>query len=1058
MTDAQVATQQPGSMRKPRWTAEQAAAIEATGHRLLVANAGTGKTTTVVGKVLWLLGEAVGVRADGGEPIAPCPEPCTLDQIAAITFTEKAAYDLRRKLREEIAESPRADTLLWELERASVGTIHSFCGQLLREHALRMGIDPGFRVLDEQDARAQQDLLLRDIVLEHLRAGDAEVAELVREYRLRGFTYTNGTVELVREAFRDLRWHRERYERWCRDGELDTARLQAVWDEELYSHDLLTLDRCRGLYRLAAGMLERWREFERDENVRDFDSLVLDARDLLTSAEGAAALAGIRRRYRILIIDEFQDTDGAQRDIAYAIAGLPTQQVVYNGAANSETAPAATSANERAPQLFLVGDPKQSIYRFRGADISVWNAVARDMMMWGEVLPLSENFRSDPVVVEFVNAAAQAALAQTAMQVQQISSGDVVEYTPLRAARSHAGGIVEWIQVDGGERREAEAAHVAHRISEMVGTTEIVDPKSRQPRPCRYSDIAVLYRTRTGLAAYTDALRKWRVPFYEQSPAGLAERQEILDLLNLLRLLDNPNDDLRAFAFLRSPFVGLRDEVLARIRLESGFGSFLQQAKRYLDAGEWFDAPEHPEIVAIERDALRNGLETLRSARSLANRIAIDELIEYVLERTAYRQHLLLLEDSREALANISGFLHLVGGFRDHSIGRFLQVWDSRRDDDPELPQGQLCSAADDVVTLSTIHAAKGLEWPIVFLIDASQQLTDRQAGRYWSDPELGPILCPPKDERGTRAHRIAERNWTHESAEAARLLYVVATRARDRLIVLTADQSKRSTQPKLSHAAWLMHARHLSQALLQSDDAVAGPPELPPVEPLRIELAWLQAVEQNAPDAMSARLPRPVHRWTTSATEQMTRAQDPRLWEKLYLHGIEPVWQFAPRASANGKVPERLRGDIIHGVLERIQEEVELAQILEETIGEIDMPELESALAPGAKYRDALENEILRVLSSDDWAWYTAPEHHRELPFLHLAGEREWRMGAFDLYRPDGWIIDFKTHQIDADRVPAAAAGYTLQMAIYRAAAAVRGEVRTRLHFTHPGVVVDVE
>lgn len=1023
-------------MHETRWTAEQAAAIEARGHRLLVANAGTGKTTTVVGKVLWLLGEAVGVHGETGEAIAPCTEPCTLDQVAAITFTEKAAYDLRRKLREELAKSPRADILLWELEHASVGTIHSFCGQLLREHALRMGIDPGFHVLDEQDARAQQELLIRDIVLEQLRAGDQDAAELVREYRLRGYTFTNGTVDLVRDAFRDLRWHSDRYERWCRDGELEIEPLQSAFGRKFNENDLLTATRCRGLYRMAARMVESWREYERIENVRDFDSLVLDARALLTSAEGAAALDGIRKRCRILIIDEFQDTDGVQRDIAYAIAGI--------GGPQGATDPASASG----PQLFLVGDPKQSIYRFRGADITVWNQVARDLGAYGDVLPLSENFRSDPVVIDFVNAASSAALAETAAMLEQIAPDDAVGYSALRAARPHESGCVEWIVPDSGkgdDRRASEAAHVAQRISELVGTAEIVDPKSRQKRICRNSDIAVLYRTRTGLASYTDALRDWGVPFYEQSPAGLADRQEIHDLLNLLRLLDNPHDDVRAFAFLRSPFVGLRDEVLTRIRLKNRFGNYLQQAKRYVDTGEWFDAPEHPELAAIERDALRGGVETLRAALDLVNRIPIDELLEFVLERTGYRQHLLLMEDSRETLANIGGFLHLVEGFRDHSLGRFLHVWDSRKDDDPELPQGQLCSAADDVVTLSTIHAAKGLEWPIVFLIDASQSLQDRPHGRYWNDAEFGPILCPPKETRGERAQSIAERNRVQETAEQARLLYVAATRARDRLIIVAEEQ------PKPSHAAWLLHARAPAMVLPSET------PQPPTRESTVVQLGWLNNIEDYEVTGMSAPLPQPRHRWMTSATEQMTHAHNPVVWEKLYLHGVEPVWQFAPRATTR-KVPERLRGDIIHGVLERIREEFELAEILEETIGELEMPELEFALARGSEYRDALEREILRVLSGEEWAWYTRDVHYRELPFLHLAGERDWRMGAFDLYREDGWIIDFKTHQVSAEGVAGAAAGYTMQMAMYRAAAAVRGEVRTRLHFTHPGVVVDVD
>ena len=194
-----------------KWTNEQAAAILATTHTLLVANAGTGKTTTVVGKILWLLGEDIGVREDG-VAIPRCPDPCTLPEIAAITFTEKAAYDLKRKLRGELAKSPRAGDLLPQIDRAALGTIHSFCAQLLRENALRLGVDPGFRILDEAEAKLRQSTLIRDLIIEQISSGDSELGEVLREKRLHGGEYTLGTIGYVRAVMRDLRWHPDRYQ------------------------------------------------------------------------------------------------------------------------------------------------------------------------------------------------------------------------------------------------------------------------------------------------------------------------------------------------------------------------------------------------------------------------------------------------------------------------------------------------------------------------------------------------------------------------------------------------------------------------------------------------------------------------------------------------------------------------------------------------------------------------------------------------------------------------------------------------------------------------------
>jgi ATP-dependent helicase/nuclease subunit A len=1023
------------------WTAEQAAAITAQGHTLLVANAGTGKTTTVVGKVRWLLGQDVGT-VDDGTGIPRCDRPCRLDEIAAITFTEKAAHDLKEKLREQIRAGDQGEALIWQLEQATLGTIHSFCAQLLREHALRLGIDPTFSVLEEQDARLRHDQLMREIVLERLHTGDEDVAELVRTFRLIGLgEFGRGTVDLARTAFRDLRWHAARYTAWTRAGALQIERLRELFravagaDTDLEA-DTLSLARCRGLYGVAQEAVVRWREYERAENVRDFDSLILDARALLTGPDAQAALQNIRRRYRILIIDEFQDTDGAQRDIAYAIAGLTQGE-------------RASNADRLGPQLFLVGDPKQSIYRFRGADISVWNAVAADIQ---HTLPLSLNFRSDPAVVGFVNVTAEAAIEATGLAVEQ-AGGARVRYAALRAARAAEGtGRLEWLVPERGNaevRRASEGDHLAARIRALIdGKEPVIDADTRVRRDCAYRDMAVLYRSRTDLHIYQDALRRAGVPYYEHSPAGLAGRQEILDLLTLLRLLHNQYDDLRAFAFLRSPFVGLRDEVLARLRLELKGGSLLWQARQWLERGEWFAAPEHAQVSAIERHALAEALRIFERARRLADRVPIDELLEQVLQESGYRNHLMLLPGCREALANIQSFLRVGEQFRDHSIGSFLQLWDELDDRDEGLPQAQLYSRADDVVTFSTIHSAKGLEWPIVFLIDCSSSFRDRTSNEYWCDPELGPLLCPRQAERGPRAARLAERNQTFERAEEARLLYVAATRARDKLIVVgeEADQN--------SYAEWLW--RGVGPGAMQ---VVRTVPEVPvQAAAPRITLAWLDAIGQGAAASSARPLPPRPHRWLTSATELMTKERDPHVWTLLYQHGVEPFWQFAPRARKEGApLPERVRGTLIHGVLERMRADIELAVILEETIGALDAPELELILAPGTMYRAALEQEIERVIQSDQWKWYVAGEHYRELPFLHLLGPREWRTGSFDLYRPEGWIIDFKTHQISADRAAKEARHYHTQMRLYREAAALRGEVKTRLHFTHPNVTVDV-
>lgn len=1025
-------------MSETTWTRQQAAAIRTPGHTLLEANAGTGKTTTVVGAILWRLGFDIGQDEDG-QPIGPCPPErrLTLDRVAAITFTEKAAYDLKRKLRSEIRD--RAPQLLWEIDRAAIGTIHSFCGELLREHALRFGTDPGFTVRDEREALLEQEDLARRVILDALEAEDGGAIALVERAGLTGGEHTTGAVDFLLLAFRDVRWHPERWRGWAPGDRLDRDALAATAGKWTGLDDA-PFELCDTLLRLARELAARWAAWLAAENARDFDALILDLRDLLARPEMEPALAEVRRRFGLLVIDEFQDTDGAQRDIAFQVAGLG--------------APAGDG-----PQLLLVGDPKQSIYRFRGADITVWNEV--EAAMGGGKLDLTRNFRSTPTVVDYVNRTCAPVFATTGAATRTADLGCEVRYATLDAARTpSASQGIEWLAASGTAeaRREREAELVAARIRDIVvdparGDTAgitIVDPSSLQPRDCAYRDVAILFRSRAPVSCLVAALDRYGVPYYLAGDAGLKDRLEVLDVLTLLRLLENPRDDLRAFAFLRSPFVGLRDEVVARIRLGDRNRSLLGAARAALAGDAWFDAPEHNLVAGIERVALANGLAVIEQLSRLPSRVPIHRLVEEALERTGYRLHVLLSPQADSKLANLERFIGLLEGYRNHTVGTFLEIWDRWEATDLGIPQAPLYSKDDDVVTLSTIHAAKGLEWPVVFLVDAHGGFSDRSGNRFWSDRALGPVLCPKQSERGDRTMLLHAREAAAERAEEARLLYVATTRARDRLVIAgPADRPK-------GVAEWLAAGRDTTVAV-SDQPADVRIPEPPPTP----ELAWLDGLtEQGVPPLATPLRAGPV-RYTRSATEIMTRARGKDEWKLRYLHGVEPSWVFA-RTGKAPEVPGTVRGVVIHGVLERIQEEADLADLLEVVIGALDSPELEERLGRGTAYRLALEEELRRVVSSTEWRWYVEGEHWRELRFVHFRGPRRWRVGAFDLYRPGeprDLIVDFKTHDIDTAAVEPTARHYAPQVSLYRAAARAAGRVAAvRLHFTRPNQVWEGE
>jgi len=1162
-------------IREVHWTDEQAAAVTAAGDVLLAASAGTGKTTTVVGKILWLLGLEAGRAGDPPASLPPCESPCRLDQIAAITFTEKAAYDLKKKLRAEVEASERGQELRWEIDGASVGTIHGFCAELLREHALRLEIDPTFRVLDEREARVQQDELLRDEIKRALAAAEPGAQALVRRFKgMYDGTHRNGAIGNVREVMRDIRWHARRYASWVThepqaEQRLDEALLWELAeragladpDPAGREHDRESLNIAASLYLYAHRALGRWLSWLEAENLRDFDSLILDARRLLTRPGTRPALEAVRSRYRILIIDEFQDTDAAQRDIAFAIAGLPLPErsAAIDAALGDADVADVGSALVR-PQLFLVGDPKQSIYRFRGADIGVWNDVRASLGRTGQLLDLSHNFRSEPAVVDFVNRVCGPVMAARAEELRATSARSSVDYVPLRpAVRETAAAGVEWLVNDrnGNDVKAAEARLIASRIRQLADGGLVRDPESGRLRACRFSDIAILARTRDVLRGLEEGLRQYDVPFYNSSAGDLTDRQEIQDVVTALRLVDNPSDDLRAFSFLRAPFVGLRDEVLARVRLDPAVGAasaratYLGQAKAYLELLERgriepFAAPESDRIHEVEIQALRRGLEAIEQAHRLVDRADHGEILERILDRTGYRLHLLLRDHPAEALANIERFQALLDDYRHLPLGGFLRLWDRWGEQDTGIPQAPLTSQDDVAVTLSTIHTAKGLEWPVVFLAGtrSGPDTGRRLSGTFWSDPSFGPVYMGNQDERGIRSARLFETALAEDHAEESRLLYVAATRARDRLIVSgpveeakgyagwlqaglegaveaheaaarsaeegLADVSARDRrsepatdddtatrtgrqldafgfdqEPEDSRGQFDLFAarRHTEQGNHSDPDSSATgtsprivlfrtpDPIQQSLATAPVQLWWMENVIEGEPPEITRPIEMPPLSFSTSATELRLRERDPRSWELRYRHGVIPGDLFAPGGGSGARLPAEVRGTLIHGVLERIEEEAELARILDEAIAGLDAPESETLLEPGSAYRAALEAEIASVVRSEEWAHYVEGDHWRELPFAHLVGPRQWRLGAYDLLRisdPVGgrtegdrvWIVDFKTHEIQPDAVPGIAATYEVQAQVYReAATAVLGPpVRVSLHFTHPNVAVDVE
>ncbi|HSQ29165.1 MAG TPA: UvrD-helicase domain-containing protein, partial [Gemmatimonadaceae bacterium] len=700
-------------------TDTQRDAIALDRHILLAAGAGSGKTTTLVEKIVCSL-----------HPDDVARQRCELSDIAAITFTNAAAADFKDKLRKRIREvadwhAARSDHAtadrwrerIYEVDRARIGTIHSFCGQILREFAFRLGFDPGFTILDEADTallraectsmvvqRALHDEPAAMALLDHFRISDVErlVSDLV------------GRGEVVREALHA----------WYTNGDPNIDDLRDAIDRQRVAfkcaEDEGEWRNFDPLGARLAGMLLRLAQAARaeldvrldDEGALDYDALITRTRTALKT--NASVLDAVRSRLRWLFVDEFQDTDRAQVDIAYLICGF------------------AEPERATPPWLCIVGDPKQSIYRFRRADVSLWRKVEQDFANRGiPPIHLDTNFRSRKPIIAYVNETFEGVMGEGSAAVRE--AGHEVDYRPLRPYREapNDNDLIELVTPSTGrdgnadERREAEAEAVVARIWEMRGQPLVWDDKAKSTRAVKWGDIALLFRTRTGLPILEQALRRHNVPYYVASSTGFFSRREIRDIRLLLAALADPRDDVAWLGLLRSPFVGLTDEALMHCRATAPRAPLSKAV--------------HSNTIPTTDPVLIRARDWLRTARELRDRVSIAELIDFAVARSAYGAQVLAGHGGRIALGNIRKLVRIAEGRPESTVSDFVAFMEQREQEATDDGDALLFTARDNVVTLSTVHGAKGLEWPIVFLLDLDRPIVKKNnAPRIIADPAAG--------------------------------------------------------------------------------------------------------------------------------------------------------------------------------------------------------------------------------------------------------------------------------------------------------------------------------
>jgi exodeoxyribonuclease-5 len=591
-----------------------------------------------------------------------------------------------------------------------------------------------------------------------------------------------------------------RFKAWGNKGKWQTAAAEAGFGrargEQLCAAAKTIYDNCSDAYaRFTAniagaalarfvsefdGLRDLYADYKRQAALLDFDDLLHHARNLLIGNAGVRQ--ALARRYPRVLVDEFQDTDPLQAEILWLLCGEGDEGELW------------TARRLRAGSLFLVGDPKQAIYRFRGADVDTYLSAKRALLAQdpGNILEITANFRSRAPILEFANSRFQPLLSEAAGQPGftplatthgPSSGGPGVACFELPIDDSHKD---DKGRLDGDRVREQEAGIVAEIVQRLIGNYQIWDKRTRTMRVCRAGDIALLAPTGASLWRYERALEYRHVPVASQAGKGFFRRQEVQDLIALARAIADWRDTLAFGALLRGPLVGLSEEEIADTiaALPARKDGFLPRLYLWTDR----NTITHP-ILGRTLEVLES---LARKARTTTPYQILAEAIEELNIRSILRARYHLAPE--RALANAELFLEMARAYDGRGLTAFTLAMRRNWDDTEAQVEGRPDAEADSV-PIMTMHLAKGLEWPIVIPINSPTELYDDTSFLHRRSDDTVHFKILDQAPADYEAVKIAERDQLRR--ERVRLWYVAITRACD--LLLLPRQSERKANDWMS-------------------------------------------------------------------------------------------------------------------------------------------------------------------------------------------------------------------------------------------------------------------
>lgn len=1050
------------------------AALERRRNLIVTAGAGSGKTRTLVVRYLLLL-------AEDRSP----------DGLLAITFTEKAAREMRNRIREQLRRltemtEEQQGRQFWQdiesqMDAARIGTIHSMCSEILRTHPAEAGIDPQFEVIDEGKSVVLKLNVVSDssvwlveqkemrIIFDNIKTNTLlgliayylekrldlplihssrenihhillqalsnwldhpKVCDLLAELRVfqESGTLYEDAGEILNEQINVLLLNIKSAEEALLNDDfyaaaraLFTARRehmslsfgkklrpkQALKElRELYDIQLNPWlggkgkadsvpdpeDEARlemvlpSLTKLFSKALEYYQIAKKERRALDFDDLEEGTLRLLHQPRVCNYW---QERLNSVLVDEFQDTNRRQREIVQALCG------------------------KHSGRLFVVGDARQSIYRFRGADVEVFQELRQENeRQGGLIIDLDLTFRSHPELLEVLDGILTPIMGNESDPQRPY----YIPYSKLQSIRNvPRPGIeppyVEFILGLGedAEQGRISAAHaLANRLCGLKDNGQIK----------HWDDVALLFRASTGFFPYEDALKANGVPYLTVAGRGFYNRPEVRDLLNILRSLADPWDDLLLAGLLRSPVFGLSEAALYHLRWNS-------HPSHSIRNGLEGDLNQlHPN----DRERAGRALDFLREMEPQVDRLPVAELLHRVVVATNYRA--VLASASNRLWLNIEKLVADAHASELVRVRAFIEYLEALRD--VGVREGEAPSDAEGAVTLMTIHKAKGLEFNVVVLADAARKSRAPTEIAYLL-PECGLIPKLDRLDNAPLAFRYAR--WLDRQkseAEEKRLLYVAATRAKEKLLFSGHLSESRGA---VRANGWL---GELLGAVGVNANQIAKEPRTWQRQKLSCGQEVSLWVELGRQDSNSRWKPEVAcGEWPDSNAET--------LYEPLPVMQCEsePDVEFREDWRATGEwkyPPQWVVGIMVHRAIQRwcFPDDPLLEELLKTEAmksGVVEPGQLDYAIVHAQKLLGRLRRHSIWIEMDD------ALERHHEVPYSRLYDEPEASIWSADagvidlLYRTaSGWhLLDFKTDRIHSPQeLEALIAKYRPQLECY--------------------------